>query len=109
MKKLLLALGLTFLLSGCATGGSLVKKGVDGIAMAGDALTSLLPKDFRGPVDLSRSDAYFEISLKARNVHRNEDGEWSWEWLEYRRKTHIPWFSGAQWTSDVHFSIGEVQ
>jgi len=97
---------LVIALTGCASMNKTTTEFFDYITLVRDSFNKLLPPDFSGPVDISRNDSYFDISIKAGNLHRNPDGLWTWDWVEYQRKTHIPWFSGAQWASDVHFKIG---
>jgi len=105
MKNRLFCLSLFLLplLAGCA---GIPQKVANQLMEVRDAMTSMLPSDFSGPVDMSRKDGYVEITLKAGDVHKNDKGEWTWKWVDYERKTHIPWFAGAQWTSDVHFKLG---
>lgn len=97
-------MGACIIAAGCA---NISKTVTDGAALVRQTMDAILPSDFSGPVDLSRVDGYIEIRLKGGGIHKNEKGEWTWKWIEYERKTHIPWFSGAQWTSDVHFKFGE--
>lgn len=103
MKKIpaLLIIMAAIALCGCSTVGNATTKVFDQIALVRDEFNALLPSDFKGPIDLSRSDSYFTITLKAGNVHRLDTGEWSWDWVEYQRLTHIP-----GWSSNVHFKIG---
>lgn len=95
MKKLLLLLLLS--LSSCTA----VIKGIDQVKQVRDAINNLLPADFKGNADLQRHDAYFDISLKAGNLHKNEKGEWTWDWIDYQRLTHFP-----TWSSTVNVKLG---
>ncbi len=105
MKLLsIVALCFAFLFSGCA---GVPKKVSNQLKEVRDAITDLLPSDFTGPVDIGRVDGYVEITLKGGEIHKNDKGEWTWKWIDYQRKTHIPWFAGAQWTSDVHIKLGQ--
>ncbi len=105
MKQILFAFSL-FFITGCASVGSFAKKTSSEVAIVRDAITDLFPSDFSGPIDIHRDDSYMEITFKADGVRKNDKGEWTWKWVDYERKTHIPWFAGAQWTSNVHIKLG---
>lgn len=76
------------------------------MAVVQAALTALLPADFSGPANIERHDGYVDISLKAGELKRGADGRWGWPWIHYTRKTHIPWFSGMTWQSQVDIAFG---
>lgn len=86
------------LLAGCASVGQGVK---DAASVVAGAMDAVLPPEFNGPLDLSRSDGWFDITLKAQGV-KKADGHWTWASVHYERKTHLPF-----WQSDVKIDLGE--
>lgn len=104
MKTLFVLFFALSLTGGCAS----VVKSIDQVKLVRDAINGLLPSDFKGDVDLARDDAFFNVSLRAANLHRNEKGEWTWDSVDYSRKTHIAAIGPAGWNSDVHVKLGKL-
>lgn len=98
------ALGLLF--TGCATVNKAAVSTANSVAEVRDAFNSLLPPDFNGPIKLSRRDAYFNISIEAKGVHK-VNGVWSWTYVHYQRMTSLPILPGAPWKSDVDVELGQ--
>jgi hypothetical protein len=71
---------------GCAS----VPKYVDQVKQVRDAINNLLPSDFKGDVDMQRHDSYFDLTLKAGNLHKNDKGEWTWDWVNFDENAHFP-------------------
>lgn len=65
------------------------------------ALDALLPADFHGSVDTGHSNAVFDFSIKAGNVRKNATGQWTWDWLQYKRNSHY-----ATWSSNGWITLG---
>lgn len=104
--ELIAIVSLTLLLL-ASTGCASMPKYVDQVKQVRDAINNLLPSDFKGDVDTGRNDAWFDISLKAGNLHKNDKGEWTWDWVDYSRLTHIAAIGPAGWTSNVHVKLGK--
>lgn len=102
MKKTIIPLIVLLSLCGCTT----VAKKVNELKEVQTAINNLLPSDFKGDVDTGRSDEYFNITLKAGNLHKNDKGEWTWDWVDYSRETHIGVIGPAGWHSSVHVKLG---
>jgi hypothetical protein len=96
--KLLVVLLCLAGLCGCAS----VPKYIDQVKQVRDAINGMLPSDFKGDVDMQRHDSYFDLTLKASDLHKNKDGEWTWASIDYERDTHI-----ATWSSRVTIKLGK--
>lgn len=83
MKKTLapLILAVAMCLTGC---GSLTNSQIPAEKIQ-NALTNLLPPDFKGDFEFRHGNPYFQIGLKVRGLHKTPDGKWSWTALEYDR------------------------
>jgi hypothetical protein len=103
---LILAALIVAFFAGCATAGR--TQSTDATLIQG-VLDKMLPPDFAGPIDVSHVNQYFTIAIKAGNVHRNADGKWTWDWLEYERNSHFPLFSGLTWSSTGKVRLGNPQ
>ncbi len=104
MKTLRLILAAAVLaLAGCATITANVTKQIETVR---NAFNSLLPSDFNGPVDLSFSDMYATVTIRATGVHKLPSGEWTWASVSYAGTLSIPWFAGLTYKREDRFTIG---
>lgn len=102
----LILAAVALLFSGCATVNKAAVSTANSVAEVRDAFNSLLPPDFNGPIKLSRHDAYFNISIDAKGVHK-VGNVWSWTYVHYQRMTSLPIFPGTPWKSDVDVELGQ--
>lgn len=100
LLRLLLAMSLLSLLLGCqsrpASSGLLI----------GPLLDRIVPADFRGDGEFAERGQYLSIEIKATELRRTEQGEWSWASLEYRRILNVPLFAGVPYRHEGWIRLG---
>lgn len=79
--KLILIICLIVALSGCS---SLTSSTIPGEKIQ-TFLTNVLPPGFVGDVHVGHLNPYFDFGIDAKNVRKNDQGQWTWDSFSYNR------------------------
>ena len=91
-------------LTGCAT----LEKGLSNQSALVQALISAnVPANFNGPVEVHVKDMYNQFDLVAKGLHKDAATSlWVWDGLKLDNHLTIPWFSGLNYSREVHVLMG---
>ncbi|MBX3751390.1 MAG: hypothetical protein KF897_15030 [Opitutaceae bacterium] len=105
--KTILLLGIACLLVGFLTGCVTAKKtSAPDMQLIQAALDVGVPPTHTGYANFVHANQYFEITIEADGLRRDEAG-WHFTWLTYERKSHFPIFSGLTWSSTGKITLGK--
>ncbi len=65
--------------AGCVSSGA-----SDHAALIQSILNETVPADFRGDTHLEHKNSYFNVTIDAGDLHK-ENSQWTWAWLTYKR------------------------
>jgi len=88
-------------LTGCVTKGATG----DDVTLIQRACDAALPKAFTGYAKFAHKNQYFDLTIEADGLKRDDTG-WHWTWLTYQRTSHFPIFSGLTWSSTGEITLG---
>lgn len=88
---------------GCS---SIAPSSTNGPLLLQPVLDRIVPADFVGDGDFGEVGVYVNLQIKAGNLHKLPSGQWTWNWLAYRRIVTIPLAPGLPYRQEGWVTLG---